>query len=157
VGGALILVGLYLSSLYSYLLFHSFAEIFSVIVAAAIFIIAWNSRRFLDNSYFLFLGVAFLFVGALDLVHTLAYKGMGIFPEYGTNLATQLWIGARYLQSLALLIAPLLIGRRLRVNWLLAGYGLVTALLLVSIFYWQNFPVCFVEGVGLTTFKKVSE
>jgi len=157
VGGALILVGLYLSSLYSYLLFHSFAEIFSVIVAAAIFIIAWNSRRFLDNSYFLFLGVAFLFVGALDLVHTLAYKGMGIFPEYGTNLATQLWIGARYLQSLTLLVAPLLIGRRLRVNWLLAGYSLVTALLLVSIFYWQNFPVCFVEGVGLTTFKKVSE
>ncbi|MCJ7426619.1 MAG: ATP-binding protein [Dehalococcoidales bacterium] len=157
VGGALILVGLYLSSLYSYLLFHSFAEIFSVIVAAAIFIIAWNSRRFLDNSYFLFLGVAFLFVGALDLVHTLAYKGMGIFPEYGTNLATQLWIGARYLQSLALLIAPLLIGRRLRVNWLLAGCSLVTALLLVSIFYWRNFPVCFVEGVGLTTFKKVSE
>jgi len=157
VGGALVLVGLYLSSLYSYLLFHSFAEIFSVIVAAAIFIIAWNSRRFLDNSYFLFLGVAFLFVGALDLVHTLAYKGMGIFPEYGTNLATQLWIGARYLQSLSLLVAPLLIGRRLRVNWLLAGYSLVTALLLVSIFYWQNFPVCFVEGVGLTTFKKVSE
>jgi PAS domain S-box-containing protein len=157
VGGALVLVGLYLSSLYSYLLFHSFAEIFSVIVAAAIFIIAWNSRRFLDNSYFLFLGVAFLFVGALDLVHTLAYKGMGIFPEYGTNLATQLWIGARYLQSLSLLVAPLLIGRRLRVNWLLAGCSLVTALLLVSIFYWRNFPVCFVEGVGLTTFKKVSE
>ncbi|MCX6010930.1 MAG: ATP-binding protein [Chloroflexi bacterium] len=157
VGGALILVGLYLSSLYSYLLFHSFAEIFSVIVAAAIFIIAWNSRRFLDNSYFLFLGVAFLFVGALDLVHTLAYKGMGIFPEYGTNLATQLWIGARYLQSLSLLVAPLLIGRRLRVNWLLVGCSLVTALLLVSIFYWRNFPVCFVEGVGLTTFKKVSE
>lgn len=157
VGGALVLVGLYLSSLYSYLLFHSFAEIFSVIVAAAIFIIVWNSRRFLDNSYFLFLGVAFLFVGALDLVHTLAYKGMGIFPEYGTNLATQLWIGARYLQSLSLLVAPLLIGRRLRVNWLLAGCSLVTALLLVSIFYWRNFPVCFVEGVGLTTFKKVSE
>ena len=157
VGGALVLVGLYLSSLYSYLLFHSFAEIFSVIVAAAIFIIVWNSRRFLDNSYFLFLGVAFLFVGALDLVHTLAYKGMGIFPEYGTNLATQLWIGARYLQSLSLLVAPLLIGRRLRVNWLLVGCSLVTALLLVSIFYWRNFPVCFVEGVGLTTFKKVSE
>jgi PAS domain S-box-containing protein len=27
----------------------------------------------------------------------------------------------------------------------------------MSIFYWKIFPVCFVEGAGLTTFKKISE
>ncbi len=155
--GAIIFAALYFSSLYNYLLFHSIAEIFSIIVAFGIFVVAWNARRFLDNSYFIFIGIAFLFVGALDLLHTLAYSGMGVFPEYGTNLATQLWIGARYMQSLSLLIAPLLIGRRLRVNWLLFGYGVVTALLVVSIFYWRNFPVCFVEGAGLTSFKIISE
>jgi PAS domain S-box-containing protein len=156
-GGALVFSGLYLCSLYNYLLFHSFAEIFSIVVACSIFIIAWNARRFLDNSYFMFLGVAFLFVGAVDLVHTLAYSGMGVFPGYGTNLATQLWLVARYFQSLSLLIAPLLIGRKLRVNFLFLSYGVAISLLLVSIFYWQNFPVCFVEGVGLTPFKKISE
>jgi Membrane-associated sensor domain len=45
-----------LSSLYNYLLFHSLAEIFSIIVACGIFIVAWNSRRFLDNNYLLFIG-----------------------------------------------------------------------------------------------------
>ena len=35
------------------------------------------------------------------------------------------------------------------------GYGVVTSLLLASIFYWNVFPVCFVEGVGLTAFKKI--
>jgi PAS domain S-box-containing protein len=154
---AVIFTGLYFASLYSYLLFHSIAEIFSIMVAFSIFVIAWNARRLLDNSYFIFIGIAFLFVGLLDLAHTLAYSGMGVFPEYGTNLATQLWVVARYLQSLSLLLAPLFIGRRLKVNWLLLGYGLVTALLLVSIFYWGNFPVCFVEGAGLTPFKKISE
>jgi PAS domain S-box-containing protein len=154
---AVIFTGLYFASLYSYLLFHSIAEIFSIMVAFSIFVIAWNARRLLDNSYFIFIGIAFLFVGLLDLAHTLAYSGMGVFPEYGTNLATQLWVVARYLQSLSLLLAPLFIGRRLKVNWLLLGYGLVTALLLVSIFYWRNFPVCFVEGAGLTPFKKISE
>ena len=155
--GALVFLGLYLSSLYHYLLFHSIAEVFSVVVAFGIFIIVWNSRRLLDNSYFIFIGIAFLFIGILDLVHTLAYTGMGVFPEYGTNLATQLWIVTRSFQSLSLLIAPLLIGRRLKVNFMFLGYGLAIALLLVSIFYWQNFPVCFVEGVGLTPFKKISE
>ena len=45
-----------LSGLYNYLLFHSLAEIFSIIVACGIFIVAWNSRRFLDNNYLLFIG-----------------------------------------------------------------------------------------------------
>jgi len=155
--GALILFGLYLSSLYSYLLFHSIAEIFSLIVAFGIFIVAWNSRRFLDNNYFILIGIAYLFVGHMDLAHTLAYPGMGVFPGFGTNEAAQLWIGARYVEGLSLLIAPLFIGRKLRPNFLLLGYGVVISFLWVSIFYWQNFPVCFVEGTGLTPFKKISE
>jgi len=155
--GAIVFAGLYFSSWYNYLLFHSFAEIFSLIVAFSIFIIAWNSRRLLDNNYFIFIGIAFLFVGALDLAHTLVYPGMGILLGYGTNEAAQLWICARYFQALSLLIAPLFINRRLKVNFLFVGYGAATVLLLASIFYWQNFPVCFVEGVGLTTFKIISE
>jgi len=151
------LLGLYLAGLYDYLLFHSLAEVFSIVIAAGVFIIAWNSRRFLDNSYFIFIGIAFLFIGAVDFAHTLVYPGMGVFPGYGTNGAAQLWIVARYLQSLSLLIAPLLIGRRLRFNFLFLGYGVAVSVLFVSIFYWQNFPVCFVEGVGLTPFKKISE
>jgi len=155
--GALVLSGLYFSSLYNYLLFHSIAEIFSIIVAFGIFIIAWNSRRFLDNNYFIFIGISYLFVGHVDLAHTFAYPGMGIFQGYGTNTAAQLWISARYIESLALLIAPLIIGRKLKVNLLFLVYGLTISIGAVSIFYWQNFPVCFVEGVGLTTFKKTSE
>ena len=60
IAGILILFGLYLSSLYNYLLFHSLAEIFSIVVAWAIFILAWNSRRIMDNNYLLFIGIAYL-------------------------------------------------------------------------------------------------
>jgi len=155
--GAMALLGFYLSSLYSYLLFHSIAEVFSIVVAFSIFFIAWNSRRFLDNSYFVTIGIAYLFVGTIDLAHTLAYPGMGVFPGYGTNLAAQLWIIARYTESLSLLIAPILIGRKLRGHFMLLGYGVATALLLASIFYWNIFPVTFIEGYGLTPFKKISE
>lgn len=64
--GILLLSGLYFTSLHNYLLFHSIAELFSVVVAIGIFMLAWNSRRFLDNSYLLILGIAYLFIGALD-------------------------------------------------------------------------------------------
>jgi PAS domain S-box-containing protein len=153
----LIFIGLYLTSLYSYLLFHSLAEIFSIVVACGIFVIAWNSRQFFKNNYFLFIGIAYLFVGGLDLIHTLAYTGMGVFKGYETNLPTQLWIAARYMQSISLLIAPLLFRRKLRVNLVFTGYALAISIFLLSIFYWNSFPICFIEGVGLTPFKKISE
>lgn len=155
--GVGILVALYLTSFYSFLLFHIIVEFFSVLVAGGIFVIAWNSRRFAANGYLLVIGVAHLCVGGIDLLHTLAYKGMGIFPGFDANLPTQLWITARYLQSISFLLAPFCIGRRVNPRLLLAAYLAVTTLALASIFVWQNFPVCFVEGAGLTPFKKSSE
>ena len=39
------LTALYFLSTYNYLLFHALVEIFSIVIAFAIFTIAWNSRR----------------------------------------------------------------------------------------------------------------
>jgi len=153
----LLLLGLYLTSLHSYLLFHSLAEIFSIAVAFCIFMLAWSARRFLVDTYFLFIGIAYLFIGGLDLIHTLSYSGMGVFPESNTNLPTQLWIGARYMEGLSFMVAPFFINRRWKTGFVFFGYGLATFLLVASIFYWPGFPTCFIEGMGLTPFKKVSE
>ena len=155
--GILVFLGLYLTSRYHYLLFHSLSEIFSIVIACGMFMIAWNSRRFLDNNYLLFIGIAYLFVSGLDLTHTLAYKGINIFQGNETNLSTQIWIATRYVQSLSLFIAPFFFGRKLKTNYVFLGYTVVTSFLLISIFYWDIFPVCFIEGVGLTPFKKISE
>ncbi len=155
--GLLLLFGLYITHLYSFLLFHSLAEVFSIVVACGIFMLAWNSRHLLDNNYLLFIGIAYLFIGGLDLLHTLAYKGMGVFHGYNANLPTQLWIAARYMESLSLLSASFFIGHRLIKNAVYLCYALATAFLLVSIFHWNLFPLCFAEGVGLTPFKKISE
>jgi PAS domain S-box-containing protein len=150
-------VGLYTTSLFNYLLFHALAEGFSIVVAVGVFLIVWNTRRFLDNDYLLFLGIAYAFVAALDVVHTLAYRGMGVLGGDEANTATQLWIAARYLQSLSLLVAPLYAWRRLWVEAVLAAYAGVVTILLFAIFAWQIFPDCFLPGQGLTPFKKISE
>ncbi len=155
--GGLVLFGLYLTSFYSYLLFHSLAEIFSIVVACAIFMLAWNTRHFMDENYFLFVGIAYLFVAILDTFHTLAYRGMGVFSGSGANLPTQLWIAGRYLQTISLLLAPLFVNRDLKPYLTLTAYTLVTGLVLLSIFYWQTFPLAYSEAGGLTSFKVVSE
>jgi len=154
---AAVIIILYIISLHNYLLFHALVELFAIAVACGIFMLIWNARRFINNSCLLLLGVAYLFVGLIDLLHTLSYKGMNIFAVTGSNLATQLWISARYLESGSLLAGPLLIGRKLKAGWLLLGYTILTGLILAFIFWWDIFPVCFIEGQGLTAFKIASE
>jgi PAS domain S-box-containing protein len=142
---------------HNYLLFHGLAEIFSIVIAGGIFMFAWTSRGLLPNHYLLFLGIAYLFVGSLDLLHTLAYRGMGILQELRAEEATQLWIAARYLESLSLLAAPLFFKRLLRPALAMTGFSVLFGLLLGSIFFWDLFPRCFIEETGLTPFKIISE
>lgn len=151
-------LGLYFTSLYSYLLFHSLVELFSIVVAFTLFIIAWNSKQFIKNQYLLFVGIAYFFIGFVDLLHTLSYKGMPVFKDYD-YYANQLWIGARYLESISLLLAftCLYTEKPVRPYVLLLTYTLVTAALILTIFVWKIFPECFIENVGLTAFKKNSE
>jgi signal transduction histidine kinase len=156
-GAILLLSGLYFTTLHHYLLFHTLAELFSIVIAFGIFVVAWNSRHFHKNNYLLFIGIAYLFVGAIDLVHTLSYPGMGIFQRNGTNLATQLWIAARLMESLSLFAAPFFIRKRLRINYVILTYIVLTTLIFITIFYWEVFPTCFIEGTGLTPFKKIGE
>ncbi len=148
--------GFYLSSLYSYLLFHSLIEIVTAAVAFTLFALTWNARRFLANGYLKTLGIGYGFIAVVDLVHALAYKGMNIFPGYDANLPTQLWIAARYLQAATLVAAPLLVRRRVSEHLLLGVFAAAVVTILALTFSGE-FPDCYVEGRGLTRFKIDSE
>jgi PAS domain S-box-containing protein len=160
---AIILIALYFISLQNYLLFHGIVELAGIAVALCIFIIVWNTRKIITNTFFLILGLSFLFTGSFDLVHALAYKGMGVFAGASSDLPTQLWIAARYFQSVTFLIATLFIGksitknRRYDTGIIVITFTLACSILYASIFVWQNFPHCFIDGSGLTPFKIISE
>ena len=151
-------LGLYLTTFVNYLLFHSLVELFSIIVAATVFIITWNSVKYIKNPFLIIVGISYLFIAILDLLHTLAYKGMPIFTDYD-YYANQLWIAARFLESSTMLVAFYLLFEKKNVNpeLIFAIYTLITTLLVASIFYWKIFPVCFIDGKGLTSFKVYSE
>jgi PAS domain S-box-containing protein len=152
----LALAGLYGISLYSFLLFHTLAEFLSILVAFSIFTISWNARHLLNGSYMVLLGIAYLCVGSLDILHTLSFRGMRIFTAYDTNLPTQFWIAARYLESLSLLAVPLFVKKKLNPERTLVLYLILSLILIASIFA-RVFPRCYIEGAGLTPFKIVSE
>jgi serine phosphatase RsbU (regulator of sigma subunit) len=141
----------------NYLLFHALVESFSIVVAAGIFIIAWNTRDLSSNRYLLVLGLTHVYVAIVALLHAFAYKGMGVFPQGGANLPTQLWIISRGLEAAAFLAASISLRREVPLRRVLIAFGVMTGLALASIWVVPVFPTMFVEGVGLTATKVIAE
>ena len=63
------------------------------------------------------------------------------------------------MESCTLLLAFLLLAAKKSPNnrLIFLFYSLLTSFLIAAIFYWKIFPICFVEGKGLTDFKIYSE
>ena len=156
VAGTVILATRIVTSAFNFLLFHSLAEMASIVVACALFFVALHTRRYAETDEFTVVGVAYLLVAVMDVLHTLAYEGMGVFPSHGANLPTQLWVGARAVEAVSLLALPLLFHRRARLGRVVSVYLVVGTAIVVSVFV-GLFPAAYEEGVGLTTFKKTAE
>lgn len=142
----------------NYLLFHIIAELFSISILFTLFTITWNARDHLSNKYLLFVGIGALFIGILDFLHTLTYKGMDIIPS-DRYYANQFWVATRFFESIIILSGFLFVARktRVRITWLLVTYVAVTTTIILSILYFKVFPECFIENVGQTSFKIYSE
>ncbi|MFO7911464.1 MAG: MASE3 domain-containing protein [Desulfotignum sp.] len=155
--GAAALFALFLLSGHNYLLFHTLVELWAVAVAWGLFLLIWNARRMNTPPGLMMLGLGYLLIGGMDLLHTLAYDGMGVFAETGADLATQMWIAARYIETAALILFPLSMSSvRLARNGMI-GLTLAAVIMSVMILSWDLFPVCFDPDTGLTGFKTASE
>lgn len=148
---------LYMIQIRNYLLFHAIIELSSIAVIIGTFILAWNVRGKSDNKTVINISFAYLIVATIDLLHTLSYQGMGVFPG-NNDYATRLWVAARYFESLSLLFLLYIpLSKKIRPGLLLALFTIIGGALLSTIFYFDIFPICLIPGVGLTRFKVISE
>ncbi len=109
---------------------HYLSEMFVVVVAVGVFMLTWNGRRFLDNHFFLFLGISYLFVGVIDGLHALAFDGWIGGKE---NIDIQFWYAARYFQAASFVTALLFVVRKFRPGVALAVLSAVAASLVGAI------------------------
>src|SRR5512142_1501007 len=63
----------------SYLVFHNFAEFFSIMVSLSVFGVGWYSYEQSKDRHALFLGMVFLATGLIDFLHTLGNAAMPAF------------------------------------------------------------------------------
>lgn len=156
-GGLALLSALYLASLHSYLLFHSLLELIGVVIASAAFLLVWNNRRFIESTFYVIMGIGFLFIAILGLLHTLTCKELKILPAESGNISMQFWIIGRYFESFTLFLALTLQRHRVIAGYVLFAYTLALFSILVVIFRYNIFPACYHVETGLTLFYRISE
>ena len=167
---ALALVALWLSpsphaldALADYLPLHSFLEGVSIVIAAMVFGVVWNSYSRERDGGIVLLACVFLAVALMDFVHTLSYPGMPDFiTPSGADKSIFFWLAARLLSAGALLAVALLPSAPLRspaVRYRLLAASLAFAALVfwVGLSGEATLPAMFVEGTGLTPAKVAIE
>ncbi len=152
-----VLTGFFFLGLYNNLLFQALVDLTSIIICCSILVVAWNSRKYSENYYFTFIGIAFFYVAIVELAHLLTTHGMPFFPDYGTNEPEQLWTSARYIQSISLVVAPLFLKRTFNIWAVILVFTAIVAGILLSIMVWHNFPPCYLYDSEITPFKISSE
>lgn len=150
-----ITVALVYSAMAGLVTFHTLAELFTVVVAFAIYGVAWHARRVASDDYLLFVGIGYLAVAVFDTVHAVSLEGAGSIGER-TNLATQLWVLARATEAGFLLGGLFVMGRRpdvAMVNVLVLA-STAAALWLVTI---GVFPAMATAEGEATTLQRIAE
>ncbi len=147
--------GLVILSYYHYLAFHVLAEFFTVGVAITMFVVIWHTYDFSKNHFLMYLAAGYLWLGGLDVIHTLLYYGMPTAMDKG-NFTSQFWIGTRFLESVLLLTSTLFISKSLNRKFVVALFGIISGGLAAAILL-GLFPDTFIDGSGLTRFKVFSE
>ncbi|MFZ3161471.1 MAG: MASE3 domain-containing protein, partial [Rhodoferax sp.] len=142
-----------------FLLLHTLAELFAVVVAMLIFVTGYRAILSTRKGAVVLLGLAFLGVGLLDLLHTLAYAGMpDLLTANSPQKSIYFWLAARLLAASALLTYVLVRsvpevshqGKRLALALVLAVVG---GLAYVGLARPELVPTLFIPGQGLTSLK----
>jgi PAS domain S-box-containing protein len=133
---------------------HNLAEMFSVTVACSVFMLTWNARKFIDNHYFIILGIAYLFVGVIDYLHAALFEG--VFSHNGHTPSIEIWFAGRFLQSFALLTAPFFVSRKTRPGAVFAGFAAASTAL-VALAWNGGFPDYYQPDRGMSDAKSVSD
>lgn len=141
---------------FNFLAFHTFSELFAIVISFVMFAVAWSSKSFSSNRFLLFLASGYFWIGSLDLMHSLVYPEVNIFPSENQHRSTQFWVGTRFFESLILLSAPFAAAKVKDARLLFLGFGIAATALIFAVMS-DTFPTAFVEETGLTPFKIYSE
>ena len=139
----------------SMLTVHLLMELFAIVIALLIVVIAWNTFDILETAAPNVLISGFLIVAFCDIAHALTYAGMPDFlMPASTTRAIFFWLMGRSFEAITLLLVGLNWNPRVpKLGWLLLSGSVIVPLYWFGSWGIDCFPVTFIAGKGVTNFK----
>lgn len=150
-------------SVATYLTWHNLFELSSIIACMAIYLISYYTYDQTRSLRAILLGNMMLVAGIIDVFHMLSYKGMPAFfiENLTANRATTFWIAARLISGAGFLAVSLLSDEKkcsIKKEYFTAAAFLTAILVFITATWFPSYlPVMYIEGIGLTTAKKLLE
>ncbi len=137
-------------------MFHTVAELFSILVGVLMLVVAWNTYTYTYNKFLLYLGIGYFWVAVLDSWHVLAFPGMPFPALSSVNNSLHFWIYSRFFESLLLLTSVLFLSKKqFNPSLFFYGFGAIVLLIIYISIAWKH-PI-FMDDNGLTYAKIASE
>lgn len=145
----------------NYLFFHSLIEMAEIFVGIGVSVTVYHSTKIMKNGIFRYFGLLFLFLGVFQIIHFFSYNGVSVFQLNGYNIAIQISISSKLLDSLSMLLLIILpidvVRNNLNVKKIFITYFTVSTLITIFLVYNKYFPQCANENAEPTTFKFLGE
>lgn len=122
----------------NYFLIFSLIEITNIIFAFVITYIAIKSSK--KKSSYIILGVLYGFVALFDLLHFLAYKGIGSTIINNSTIVTEIWLIARYIESISILIFIVFYNKKINIYRVIIFFAGITMLLFIILLHYNFIP-----------------
>ncbi|MCU4675227.1 EAL domain-containing protein [Catenovulum sp. 2E275] len=141
------------------LVLHLMAELVSVFVFISVVLLVFFRFTHQASKQGNIIVLGFTLVGVADFIHALAYPGM---PDFFTPSSTEKAIFFWFIARTAELITFILLASKIRLPgrkliWLSLSLAIAGVVFIIGTFYLAFFPVTFIDGKGVTTFKSTYE
>lgn len=154
----------YLQTPGMYVALHTLLEFSSIAVSLMVFVVGNSVARFRPANSLRLVGILFLAVALLDILHVASVEGMpALVTPSSTDKAAFLWLAARLFALLAVVAFALLpdrlaAGRERLLRWALPlVLALVGAIVAMPLLAPQVLPRMYIPGSGLTPAKQGTE
>lgn len=149
---------LFCISFYNFIFFYTIIGLFTIFIGVMIFVIASNSKLYVKRSSILIIGIAYLFVGILDLMHIFTSEGV-LLLGFSVNQSFQFLTSARMLEAFTLffVIAIPTIHLKMKQWNIYLVYCIYTLFFVMIISYGNILPEFFSKINGQTTIRSYIE
>ncbi|MFT5660164.1 MAG: PAS domain S-box-containing protein [Sulfurimonas sp.] len=135
-----------------HVLFHSLAEMFSILFGFMMIVIVFHTYQFTKNNFILYLGLGYFWVSMLDVMHMLTYPEVSIIEIENPNIMLTFWIAARFLEAFILFSAIFVNFHTISKVKVFILFGLGTAIVNILAFS-KYLPILYEQENGLTSLK----